>query len=68
MDLVAKSSTVSSYRNMIIWIQTGMTALPLKNMSSSFGMSWAPVNEINLSYHNKETLLFTIDPYYGNLI
>ena len=20
-----------------------------------------------LSYHNKETLLFTIDPYYGNL-
>ena len=23
--------------------------------------------ESNLSYHNKETLIFTIDPYYGNL-
>ena len=22
---------------------------------------------VNLSYHNKETLLFTIDPYHGNL-
>ena len=25
------------------------------------------VKGINLSYHNKETVLFTIDPYYGNL-
>ena len=22
----------------------------------------------NLSYHNQKTILFTIDPYYGNLI
>ena len=25
-------------------------------------------NELNLSYHNKETLLFTIYPSYGNFI
>ena len=28
---------------------------------------WAVVKGFNLSYRNKETLLFTIDPYYGNL-
>ena len=25
------------------------------------------VTEFNLSYHNRETILFTIDPYCGNL-
>ena len=29
--------------------------------------SWVLVEEFNLSYHNKETILCTIDPYYGNL-
>ena len=29
--------------------------------------SWVRVKELNLSYHNEETILFTIDPYYGNL-
>ena len=30
-------------------------------------MSWGLVKGLNLSYYNKETILFTIDPYYGNL-
>ena len=29
--------------------------------------NWVPVKESNLSYHNKETLYLTIDPYFGNL-
>ena len=28
---------------------------------------WVLVKGLNLSYHNKETILFTIDPYCGNL-
>ena len=28
---------------------------------------WVLVKGFNLSYHNKETILFTTDPYYGNL-
>ena len=28
---------------------------------------WVLVKGFNLSYHNKETILFTIDPHYGNL-
>ena len=33
------------------------------------GQCWVlEVKGFSLSYHNKETLLFTIDPYYGNLI
>ena len=28
---------------------------------------WVLVYGLNLSYRNKETILFTIDPYYGNL-
>ena len=28
---------------------------------------WVLVKGFNLSYHDKETILFTIDPYYGNL-
>ena len=28
---------------------------------------WVIVKGFNLSYHSKETLLSTIDPYYGNL-
>ena len=27
------------------------------------GMFWVHVERFNLSYHNKETNLFTIDPY-----
>ena len=26
------------------------------------------VKGLNLGYHNKETMLFAIDPYYGDLI
>ena len=29
--------------------------------------NWVLVKGFNLSYYNKETILFTIDPYYGNL-
>ena len=28
---------------------------------------WVPVRGFSLSYHNKETILLTIDPCYGNL-
>ena len=30
-------------------------------------LDWADVAELELSYHNPETILFTIDAYYGNL-
>ena len=29
---------------------------------------WVLVTGSNLSYHNKETLLFTLDPYYGIMV
>ena len=29
---------------------------------------WVLVKGFSLSYHNKETALFAVDPYYGNLI
>ena len=29
--------------------------------------TWVLVQEFELRYHNKETLVFTIGPYYGNL-
>ena len=29
-------------------------------------LSWVLVKGLNLSYHNKETIFFTTDPYYGN--
>ena len=28
---------------------------------------WVAVKELTLSYHNPETILFTIYPYYGTL-
>ena len=28
---------------------------------------WVLVKGLNLSYQNKETLLFTMDPYHGDL-
>ena len=28
---------------------------------------WVLVRGFNLSYHNKDTILFTVDPHYGNL-
>ena len=28
---------------------------------------WALGKRLNLSYHNKETILLTVDPYDGNL-
>ena len=30
--------------------------------------NWVFVNGFNFSCHNKKTILFTVDPYYGNLI
>ena len=30
-------------------------------------ITWVLVKGFHLSYHKKETVLFTIDPYYGNL-
>ena len=30
-------------------------------------LGWAAVKELNLSYHNPETILFTIYPYNSNL-
>ena len=29
---------------------------------------WVAVKELKLSYHNSDTILFTVYPYYGNLI
>ena len=29
-------------------------------------VAWVLVKELHLNYHNKETILFTIDPYDGN--
>ena len=31
------------------------------------GLVWVLVRGFNFSYHNKETIVFSIDPYYGNL-
>ena len=28
---------------------------------------WVLVKELSLSYHNKKTILFTVNTYYGNL-
>ena len=30
-------------------------------------LTWVLVTELNLSYHNKEAPVFTLDPYHGNL-
>ena len=38
----------------------------LRTFGCSERRSWVLVKELNLSYHHKETLLFTIDPYFGN--
>ena len=32
-----------------------------------FRAYWALVKGLKLSYHNKETICCTMDPYYGNL-
>ena len=32
-----------------------------------WALIWILVKGFKLSYDNKETILFTIDPYYGNL-
>ena len=34
---------------------------------ASSASSWVLVQGLNLSYHNKETIIFTIDPYSGIL-
>ena len=31
------------------------------------GMLWVLIEGFILSYYNKEAILFTVDPYYGNL-
>ena len=41
-------------------------SLPAAN-SAMLCTSWDIVKEFCLSYHNIETVLSTIDPYYGNL-
>ena len=33
----------------------------------AFRLDWVLVKGFNLSYHNMQTRLFTIDPYYGSL-
>ena len=33
---------------------------------SCFTLNWAVLKEPNLSYHNKETTLCTLDPPFGN--
>ena len=33
----------------------------------TFQQNWVLVKGLNNSYHNKETVLYTIDPYYGKL-
>ena len=30
-------------------------------------LDWVLVKGFSLSYHNKETMLFTLDPHYGTL-
>ena len=32
-----------------------------------FTVFWVLVKGFNVSYHNKETIVFTKDPYHGNL-
>ena len=36
-------------------------------MGLGFRVYWVLVKGFNLSYDNKETALFTMDPYFGNL-
>ena len=36
-------------------------------LRSARSQNWVLVKEGILRYHNKETILFTIDPHYGNL-
>ena len=45
---------------------SGVDPGPDAEISLSDGSAQS-VNGFNLSYHNKETILITIDPYYGNL-
>ena len=33
----------------------------------SIGVRWVLARQANVSYHNKETTSFTIDPYYDSL-
>ena len=50
--------------------QTPLTAKPSKLYAlnpKTPNPCWVLVRGFNLSYHKKETILFTIDPYYGNL-
>ena len=32
------------------------------------GLEWVDLKELKISYYNKETLLFTVYPYYGHVI
>ena len=36
-------------------------------LSLTVQIQWAAAKEFILSYHNSETILLTIYPYYGNL-
>ena len=47
----------SVFWDIVIWPSHGVGA----------SIFWVLVRGFNLSYHSKETVLFTIDPHYGNL-
>ena len=49
--------------NHALGVSTGVMISMIPTSAATKVGSWVLV----LSYHYKETLLFTIDPYYGNL-
>ena len=44
----------------------GVDVLPYGGEHLVPGLQGVLVRGFDLSYHNKETMLFTIDPHYGN--
>ena len=36
-------------------------------MAGAMGFIWVGVTELELSYYNQETLLFTVYPFHGSL-
>ena len=50
-------------------VASSLAGIPLRPGSSThvLALNWALVRGFSLSYHNRETLLLTIDPYCGNL-
>ena len=55
------AAALVAYRLALYIVQPG-------NQNSPFGpTSWVLVKELNLSYHNKGIIVFTLDPDEGNL-